>query len=239
MGRASRFAVLLRALLLPLLLLLRTTTTRALGPRISVPLGSEERLIRKFEAENISNYTALLLSQDGQTLYVGAREALFALNSNFSFLPGGEYQELPWSADADRKQQCSFKGKDPKRDCQNYIKILLPLNSSHLLTCGTAAFSPQCAYINVASFTLARDEAGNVLLEDGKGRCPFDPNFKSTALVVDGELYTGTVSSFQGNDPAISRSQSPAPPRRRAPSTGYKTPPLWPQPTFLRAWAAR
>lgn len=37
---------------------------------------------------------------------------------------------------------------------------------------------------NIESFTLAQDEAGNVLLEDGKGRCPFDPNFKSTALVV-------------------------------------------------------
>ncbi|CAH7341346.1 semaphorin-4B [Phodopus roborovskii] len=213
MGRASCFAALLRALLpllLPLLLA-RPTRTWALGPRISVPLGSEERLVRKFEAENISNYTALLLSQDGKTLYVGAREALFALSSSLSFLPGGEYQELLWPADADRKQQCSFKGKDLKRDCQNYIKILLPLNSSHLLTCGTAAFSPLCAYINLSSFTLARDEAGNVLLEDGKGRCPFDPNFKSTALVVDGELYTGTVSSFQGNDPAISRSQSSRP----------------------------
>lgn len=41
----------------------------------------------------------------------------------------------------------------PQRDCQNYIKILLPLNSSHLLTCGTAAFSPLCAYI-VSSATL-------------------------------------------------------------------------------------
>lgn len=39
MGRASRSAVLLRALLLLLLLPLRTTSTRALGPRISVPLG--------------------------------------------------------------------------------------------------------------------------------------------------------------------------------------------------------
>lgn len=155
----------------------------------------------------------------------------------------------------------------PQRDCQNYIKILQPLNSSHLFTCGTGAFSPLCTYIvsappaaglgpapsapartltgarqptsyalaflprahalagprdrfphpcsvtfsrtpstpprhransspglplsppvcplqNVDSFTLARDEAGNVLLEDGKGRCPFDPNFKSTALMV-------------------------------------------------------
>lgn len=38
MGRASRSADLLSALPL-LLLLLRTTTARALGPRISVPLG--------------------------------------------------------------------------------------------------------------------------------------------------------------------------------------------------------
>lgn len=41
MGWASCSATLLcaRLLLLPLLLLLRTTRTRALGPRISVPLG--------------------------------------------------------------------------------------------------------------------------------------------------------------------------------------------------------
>lgn len=61
---------------------------------VFLSLGSEERPIRKFEAENISNYTALLLSRDGRTLYVGAREALFALNSTLSFLPGGEYQEV-------------------------------------------------------------------------------------------------------------------------------------------------
>lgn len=195
-------------LVLPLLLL---PATRALSARISLPLGSEKRPVLRFEAEDVSNYTALLLSQDGRTLYVGAREALFALSSSLSFLPGGEYQQLPWKADTERKQQCSFKGKDPQRDCQNYVKILLPLNSSHLFACGTAAFSPLCTYINVRNFTLARDQAGNVLLEDGKGRCPFDPNFKSTALVVDGELYTGTVSSFQGNDPAISRSQSHRP----------------------------
>ncbi|KAK2495203.1 hypothetical protein MC885_018462 [Smutsia gigantea] len=176
--------LLLLSLSLSLLLLVPPPLSRALTPRISLPLGSEERPFLRFEAENISNYTALLLSRDGKTLYVGAREALFALNSSVSFLPDGGYQELLWSADADRKQQCSFKGKDPQRDCQNYIKILLPLNSSHLFACGTAAFSPICTYINVENFTLAQDKAGNILLEDGKGRCPFDPNFKSTALVV-------------------------------------------------------
>ncbi|KAM9711109.1 semaphorin-4B [Dama dama] len=211
MGRGSRAAAPLGALpplLLLLLPLLPPSPSRALTPRISLPLGSEKRPFLKFEAENIFNYTALLLSKDGRTVYVGAREALLALNSSVSFLPGGEYQELPWPADAERKQQCSFKGKDPERDCQNYIKILLPLNSSHLIACGTEAFSPACTYIDVENFTLVQDKRGNILLEDGKGRCPFDPNFKSTALVVDGELYTATASSFLGNDPTISRSQS-------------------------------
>ena len=35
----------------------------------------------------------------------------------------------------------------PQRDCQNYVKILLPLNSTHLFACGTAAFSPLCTYV--------------------------------------------------------------------------------------------
>lgn len=199
--------------MLPLMLLLPLLPPPALafGPRIVLPLGSPERPLGRFEAGDNSNYTALLLSADGQTLYVGGREVLFALDSSVSFQPDGPYGELPWKADADRKQQCSFKGKDPQRDCQNYIKILLPLNRTHLLTCGTAAFSPLCTYIDLDTFSLARDGSGKILLEDGKGRCPFDPNFKSTALVVDGELYTGTVSSFQGNDPAISRSHSSRP----------------------------
>lgn len=34
-----------------------------------------------------------------------------------------------------------------QRDCHNYIKMLLQLNSTHLYTCGTCAFSPACAYI--------------------------------------------------------------------------------------------
>lgn len=61
---------------------------------IFLPPGSKERPILKFEAQNVSNYTALLLSRDGSTLYVGARETLFALNSSASFLPGGQYQQV-------------------------------------------------------------------------------------------------------------------------------------------------
>ncbi|NXF35929.1 SEM4B protein, partial [Nyctibius bracteatus] len=167
---------------------------------------SAERGVQRFEVPGVSNYTALLLSPDGGTLYLGARELLLALNTS-RFQPGAPVRRLPWSADEEKKRQCVFKGKDPQRDCHNYIKMLLQLNSTHLYTCGTCAFSPACAYVNVQRFSLERDTSGKVLLEDGKGRCPFDPEYRSTAVMVDGELYAGTVSNFQGNEPTISRSQ--------------------------------
>ncbi|KAM9532590.1 semaphorin-4B isoform 2-T2 [Guaruba guarouba] len=175
-------------------------------PRVSLPYDSEERIVQRFEVPGVTNYTALLLSPDGSTLFVGAREVLVAINTSH-FQPGAPVRRLLWSADEEKKRQCVFKGKDPQRDCHNYIKMLLRLNSTHLYTCGTCAFSPACTYINVQHFSLERDTSGKVLLEDGKGRCPFDPEYRSTAVMVDGELYAGTVSNFQGNEPTIYRSQ--------------------------------
>lgn len=37
---------------------------------------------------------------------------------------------------------------------------------------------------NTSSFTLERDEAGEVTMEDGRSRCPFNPEYKSTAIIV-------------------------------------------------------
>ncbi|XP_038003423.1 semaphorin-4B isoform X2 [Motacilla alba alba] len=191
---------------LPVLAALLLSAAPEPVPRVSLPYDSAERVVRRFEAPGVSNYTALLLSPDGGTLYLGARELLLTLNTS-NFQPSSPARRLLWSADEEKKRQCVFKGKDPQRDCHNYIKLLLQLNSTHLYTCGTCAFSPACAYINVQHFSLERDASGKVVLEDGKGRCPFDPEYRSTAVMVDGELYAGTVSNFQGNEPTISRSQ--------------------------------
>lgn len=50
----------------------------------SCPTDSAERVVQRFEAPGVSNYTALLLSPDGGTLYLGAQELLLSLNtSNF------------------------------------------------------------------------------------------------------------------------------------------------------------
>ncbi|KAH0620131.1 hypothetical protein JD844_014764 [Phrynosoma platyrhinos] len=151
------------------------------------PPDSPQRLLSRFEARGITNYTALMLSPDGRVLYVGARETLLALDTS-AFSSERQHRRLLWEAEEEKKRQCVFKGKDPQRDCHNYIKILLQLNETHLYTCGTSAFSPTCTYIKIPDFSLTREASGKLLLEDGKGRCPFDPEYKSTAIMVGKDL---------------------------------------------------
>ncbi|KAI1904498.1 hypothetical protein AGOR_G00006270 [Albula goreensis] len=179
-------------------------------PRLSFPYNAKERSVKRFSADGIFNYTSLLLSKQDETLYVGAREALFALS--LSDISRGELQKnLTWSTPERKREECSFKGKDLQTDCFNYVKILLRLNTTHLFVCGTYAFNPICAYINTSDFSLVRNSEGNVVTEEGRSRCPFNPEHKSTAIMVDGELYTGTVSNFLGNEPTIYKSLGSSP----------------------------
>lgn len=166
-----------------------------------------------------------------------------------------------------------------QRDCHNYIKMLLQLNSTHLYTCGTCAFSPACAYI-VSMGKVLGGPVGSPVPGVGGGHCAVltapspcrtcstsawsemrregccwktgrdaAPSTPSTGpppswsvrhalprplrrdeprtgtgspggsgsvsvpgpsrslSLADGELYAGTVSNFQGNEPTIYRSQ--------------------------------
>lgn len=44
------------------------------------PAGAKERAAKRFSASGVVNFTTLHLSNEDKTLYVGAREILFALN---------------------------------------------------------------------------------------------------------------------------------------------------------------
>uniref|UniRef100_A0A3P9D6U4 Sema domain-containing protein n=1 Tax=Maylandia zebra TaxID=106582 RepID=A0A3P9D6U4_9CICH len=158
-------------------------------PQFSWGVFSPVRVLKDHRVGHLSgvfNFTSLLLSSENGMLYVGARESLLALSlSDIS------------AAKLQRKVRVSVqaaRGREKSTDCFNYIKILLRMNSTHLYVCGTYAFSPICAYI--------------IVTEDGRSRCPFNPEYKSTAIMADGELYTGTVSNFQGNEPIIYKSLS-------------------------------
>ncbi|XP_029369444.1 semaphorin-4A isoform X2 [Echeneis naucrates] len=166
-------------------------------PRVSFHKGNPGRHLTHFSSHEVSNTTTLLLSENGDVLYVGARDAVLALDVSHKDVIMLR-DKLDWSPSDKDLEQCSMKGKK-KADCPNFIRVLQFLNTSHLYACGTFAFSPRCTYINSDTFTM------NVKPDEGRGRCPYDPFQRNTAIIVDGELYTGTVADYRGNRPVISR----------------------------------
>ncbi|KAL6457628.1 hypothetical protein MHYP_G00345910 [Metynnis hypsauchen] len=168
-------------------------------PRITFPLDSPGRAVSIFNPPDVYNATTLLLSNDEETLFVGARNALLSLRVNEW---GGLLlnRTLDWSPTEKDLNDCSMKGKE-KTDCPNFVRVLQVLNSTHMYACGTFAFSPRCTYINSQEFSLVTGGRP----EEGRGRCPYNPYQKNTAITVGGELYTGTVADYRGNRPVISR----------------------------------
>ncbi|MBN3300343.1 SEM4A protein, partial [Amia calva] len=150
------------------------------------------------------NTTTLLLSDDGNKLYVGARDTVLSLDVSQRGVINMRKQ-LKWKTTDEKAKECSMKGKDKETECMNFVRVLQFLISTHLYACGTYAFNPLCTYIEAQTFSFVNASNGEQITEDGKGRCPYDPYQKLTAITVGGELYTGTVSDFQGNKPVISR----------------------------------
>ncbi|XP_028627837.1 semaphorin-4D isoform X2 [Grammomys surdaster] len=190
----------IRGLFLALVVVLRTAVAFAPVPRITWEHG-EVGLVQ-FHEPGIFNYSALLMSEDKDTLYVGAREAVFAVNA----LDISEKQhEVYWKVSEEKKSKCAEKGKSKQTECLNYIRVLQPLTSTSLYVCGTNAFQPTCDHLNLTSFKFLGKS------EDGKGRCPFDPAHSYTSVMVGGELYSGTSYNFLGSEPIISRNSSHSP----------------------------
>ncbi|GCC30074.1 hypothetical protein chiPu_0008518 [Chiloscyllium punctatum] len=150
-----------------------------------------------FSASGVSNYSTLLLSEDRGVLYVGAQEAIFAVNmSDIS----SKIHEVFWKVPQIKQRDCAAKGKSEVTECLNYIRILHEFSNEKLYVCGTYAFQPTCDYLSIGNFIL---QGRN---EEGKGKCPFDPAQRYTSVMVDGELYSGTVFNFLGSETVILRS---------------------------------
>ncbi|XP_051875926.1 semaphorin-4D isoform X2 [Pristis pectinata] len=149
-----------------------------------------------FSATGVSNYSTLLLNEDRGVLYVGAQEAIFAVNmSDIS----DKKHEVYWKVSDEKQSKCAAKGKSKETECLNYIRILHEFDDETLYVCGTFAFQPTCDYLSLKDFSLQQRN------EEGKGKCPFDPAQKYTSIMVDRELYSGTVYNFLGSETVILR----------------------------------
>uniref|UniRef100_A0A8C1YFU1 Sema domain-containing protein n=1 Tax=Cyprinus carpio TaxID=7962 RepID=A0A8C1YFU1_CYPCA len=146
----------------------------------------------KFRAVGVWNYSMLTLAEHERVLYVGARD--FTLSG----LTEMHLPSLPLTCFL--FVSLSLSSPSLQTECFNYIRFLQSYNHTHLYTCGTYAFQPKCIYINADYFTL-----DSTTLEDGKGKCPYDPAKGHTGLIVDKELYSATLNNFLGTEPVILR----------------------------------
>uniref|UniRef100_A0A669D681 Sema domain, immunoglobulin domain (Ig), short basic domain, secreted, (semaphorin) 3Aa n=1 Tax=Oreochromis niloticus TaxID=8128 RepID=A0A669D681_ORENI len=151
---------------------------------------------------NSSSYDSFLLDEERGRLLVGAEDHIFSfdlVNIN------RDNKQIAWPATPSKRDECKWAGKDLGKECSNFIRVLQPYNQTHLYICGTGAFHPICAYLEMGKkaedniFRLASQ------FENGRGKSPYDPKMLSASLLLDGELYSGTSADFMGRDFAIFR----------------------------------
>ncbi|XP_025060160.1 semaphorin-3B isoform X2 [Alligator sinensis] len=165
--------------------------------------------LRTHELEHSCCYDTLLLDEERGCLFVGGKNHLASLSlDNIS----KQDKKIYWPAPVEWREECNWAGKDINAECMNFIKILHLYNRTHLYACGTGAFHPTCAFVEVGQrmedpvFKL--DPAAT---EDGKGKSPYDPRHVAASVLVGEELYSGVATDLMGRDFTIFRSLGPRP----------------------------
>uniref|UniRef100_A0A671LZW1 Semaphorin-3B n=1 Tax=Sinocyclocheilus anshuiensis TaxID=1608454 RepID=A0A671LZW1_9TELE len=165
--------------------------------------------IKRFDLERSCCFGALLLDEERGRLFVGARNFLLSLSlDNIS----KQEQKIYWPAPVDWREECNWAGKDINTDCVNYVKVLHHYNRTHLYACGTGAFHPTCAYVEVGQ--KIEDHVFRIdpsMVEDGKGKSPYDPRHTSASVLIGDELYAGVATDLMGRDFTIFRSMGQRP----------------------------
>uniref|UniRef100_A0A3Q3LUK4 Sema domain, immunoglobulin domain (Ig), short basic domain, secreted, (semaphorin) 3Aa n=1 Tax=Mastacembelus armatus TaxID=205130 RepID=A0A3Q3LUK4_9TELE len=151
---------------------------------------------------NSSSYDTFLLDEERGRLLVGAEDHIFSfdlVNIN------RDNKQIAWPATPSKRDECKWAGKDLGKECSNFVRVLQPYNLTHLYICGTGAFHPICAYLEMGK--RAEDNIFRLAshFENGRGKSPYDPKMLSASLLIDGELYSGTSADFMGRDFAIFR----------------------------------
>ncbi|XP_017580187.1 semaphorin-3E isoform X2 [Pygocentrus nattereri] len=152
--------------------------------------------------EGVLQHYSMLLDETQERLIIGGKDILYSLNLDRVSAP---HSEIHWASSEEQVEQCLMQGRE-KPECANYIKLIQQYNSTHLLTCGTGAFSPACAYIRVSHsmenrvFQLELEH-----IESGRGKSPFHPNSPTISTVSRGQLFVGLYTDYWENDAALYR----------------------------------
>uniref|UniRef100_A0A8C6VLM6 Semaphorin 3G n=1 Tax=Naja naja TaxID=35670 RepID=A0A8C6VLM6_NAJNA len=134
------------------------------------------------------DFRSLYLDEYRDRLFIGGKDTLYSLRLDQTNMDVKEVMLLRWIT-----------------ECANYIRVLYPLNRTHLLACGTGAFHPVCAFIYVGHRGEHMFSMDPTSIESGRGRCPHEPNRAFASTFFGGDLYTGLTADFLGRDSVIFR----------------------------------
>ncbi|XP_062248035.1 semaphorin-3B [Platichthys flesus] len=183
-----------------------STTSSSSSPRMKLSYKELQQFhgVRRYELERSCCFSALLLDEERGRLFVGAKNFLLSLSlDNIA----KQEHKIYWPAPVDWREECNWAGKDITTDCVNYVKIVHHYNRTHLYACGTGAFHPTCAYVEVGNRMedhVFRIDPSKV--EDGKGKSPYDPRHNAASVLIGDELYAGVATDLMGRDFTIFRS---------------------------------
>ncbi|XP_036375635.1 semaphorin-3D-like [Megalops cyprinoides] len=150
---------------------------------------------------------SLLLDEERGRLLLGTRDHIYLLElEHLNRSP----RKISWPAPKERVEMCKLAGKNAQTECANFIRVLHNYNRTHVYACGTGAYHPLCAFVEVGG----RGEEATFLLhtnsvESGRLKCPFDPRQPFASVLTDQYLYAGTASDFLGKDTTFTRSLGP------------------------------
>ncbi|KAK2704735.1 semaphorin-1A-like [Artemia franciscana] len=162
-------------------------------PKMYVQYGLDDMLRFQGNASFVDHFR--LLETDRNWLLVGARNKLYNLTATTL----QENQGLDWFTAHEHVQMCLLKGRN-EDECHNYLRLLAIKSPGKIVLCGTHAFKPMCRDYSFKDGQYVLDKQYS-----GQGLSPYDPSHNTTAVMVDGDLYVGTVADFSGADPLIYR----------------------------------
>ncbi|TRZ02705.1 hypothetical protein DNTS_022678 [Danionella cerebrum] len=145
--------------------------------------------------------SAMFLDEYHDRLFLGGKDVLYSLRLD----PPHDAKEIHWPSLPENREDCILKGKDPETECANFVRLLQPFNRTLLLACGTGAFRPLCAYVDVGHRGEHVFSLDLTTVENGRGRCPYDPKLPFASTFTGEELYTGVSVDFLGRDSVIYR----------------------------------
>uniref|UniRef100_A0A2K5UKV2 Semaphorin-4F n=1 Tax=Macaca fascicularis TaxID=9541 RepID=A0A2K5UKV2_MACFA len=87
-------------------------------PRTSLPISEADSYLTRFAVPQTYNYSVLLVDPASHTLYVGARDTIFALSLPFS---GERPRRIDWMVPEAHRQNCRKKGK--KEDVSSFQQV--------------------------------------------------------------------------------------------------------------------